>query len=83
VRLEYLPEATLHIRVTPAVLGTPVSQGILGVGKSLKHTTQALLFTKETLECGVSVHSDRAAEHPHPFNSTHEPQLCDLCWDSW
>lgn len=33
----YLPEAAIHILVTPAVLEASVSHGILGVGKSLKY----------------------------------------------
>lgn len=33
----YLPEAAVHVRVAPAVLEASVSQGVLGVGESLKY----------------------------------------------
>ena len=38
---QYLPEAAIYVLVTPAVLEASVSQGILGVGKSLEYVSES------------------------------------------
>lgn len=46
---QYLPEAAIHILVTPAILEASMSQGVLRVGKSLERISQELLFELQVL----------------------------------
>lgn len=64
----YLPEAAIHVRVAPAVLGASVSQGILRVGKRLKYTSRESLFVRWAARSpGPTAAQPRVC----PFASTH------------